>query len=334
MKLYEISQGFGIDQLALSERPQPRPGPGQVLVQVQAASLNYRDLRMVEGFYTYHPLPNLVPLSDGAGEVVETGEGVTRFKPGDRVVASFMQTWIEGEPNEFKAKSALGGGMHGMLAEYVVLDQNGLLPVPDHLSIQEAATLPCAAVTAWNALMVTARIKPGDSVLLLGTGGVSIFALQFAKLAGARIVATSSHEDKLERLRHMGAHVTLNYKTTPKWGDEIRKQLGGVDCVVEVGGAGTLGESLRAVRTGGTIALIGVLSGTGEMNPAPVFMRAVRLQGIYVGSRVMFEDMNRAIALHRLKPVIDRVFPFDQARDALRYMKSGAHFGKIVIQVA
>lgn len=333
MKAYQINPPYGIEQLALVERPQPQPGPGEVLVRLRAASLNYRDLLVVKGLYSRNPPPNLIPGSDGAGEVVAVGEGVTRCKPGDRVVANLMPAWIEGEPDETKAKSALGAAVDGVLREYMVMDEHGLLPVPAHLSFLEAATLPCAALTAWNALMEVAHIKPGDTVLVMGTGGVSIFAFQFAKMAGARIIATSSQEAKLARLREMGAHITLNYKSQPKWGAEVRRLVeGGVDCVVEVGGAGTLAESSRAVRMGGTIALIGVLSGTSEMNPVPVLMKAVRLQGVFVGSRVMFEQMNRAISLHGVKPIIDRVFPFEQTREALEHMESGAHFGKIGIE--
>ncbi len=313
MNAYQINPPYGIEQLALVERPQPQPEHKQVLVRLRASSLNYRDLLVVKGLYSRNQPANLIPGSDGAGEVVAVGEGVTRFKLGNRVVANMMPAWIEGEPNETKAKTAMGGAVDGMLREYIAMDESGLLPIPEHLSFVEAATLPCAALTSWNAVTALAQIKPGDTVVVMGTGGVSIFALQFAKIAGARIIATSSQDAKLARLREMGAHNTLNYKSHPKWGEEVRRLTqGGADCIIEVGGAGTMTESLRAIRMGGTIALIGVLAGTGEMNPIPVLMRAIRLQGVFVGSRVMFEQMNRAISQHGIKPVIDRVFPFEQ----------------------
>jgi NADPH:quinone reductase-like Zn-dependent oxidoreductase len=299
-------------------------------------SLNYRDLLVVKGLYNPKlPLP-LVPLSDGVGQVVEVGPGVTRVKPGDRVAGIFMQTWIAGEPTEAKSKSALGGGGTGVLAEQVVFHEDGLVHVPEHLTDEEAATLPCAAVTAWHALVTEGRVQAGDSVLIQGTGGVSLFALQFARLSGARVIATSSSDAKLERVRQLGASDGINYKTTPDWDKKVRELTGnaGVDHVVEVGGAGTLGRSLKAVRMGGRISLIGVLTGGGgEVNPVPALMKNVCLQGIYVGSREMFEAMNRAIALHKLRPVVDRVFPFAEAAQALRYMESGAHFGKIALRV-
>jgi NADPH:quinone reductase-like Zn-dependent oxidoreductase len=254
-------------------------------------------------------------------------------KVSDRVAGCFMPAWIEGEPTEAKAKSALGGGGTGMAAEYVVLPAEGVVRCPDHLSDEEAATLPCAAVTAWHALVSEGAVKAGDTVLTQGTGGVSIFALQFAKLLGARVIATSSSDAKLSRVLQMGASDGINYKTTPEWGAKARELTGtGVDHVVEVGGAGTMPESMRAARMGGRISLIGVLSGAGQFNPTPVLMKNLRVQGIYVGSREMFEAMNRAIALHKLRPVIDRVFPITDIRAALQHMESGSHFGKIVIR--
>ena len=269
------------------------------------------------------------------GEVVAVGEGVTRVKTGDRVAGIFFQKWLSGELTEAIAKSALGGAIDGLLAEYAVLDSDGVVHVPEHLTDEEAATLPCAAVTAWNALIAQGGVKAGESVLVQGTGGVSIFALQFAKLVGARVIATSSSDEKLQRVRQLGASDTINYYQTPEWDKQVRELTAGigVDYVVEVGGAGTLTKSLRAVRMGGQISLIGVLSGaTGEINPVAIVMKNVRLGGIYVGSREMFEAMNRAIALHKLQPVVDRVFPFHEAREALAYMESGAHFGKICIR--
>ncbi len=334
MKVDEIRDGFGLDALKQGERTKPSPGPGEVLVRIEAASLNYRDLMVVKGQYNPKmPLPR-IPLSDAAGEVVEVGPGVGRVKVGQRVAGIFMQRWIAGDIDDDKAKSALGGAIDGLLAEYAVLHQDGVVPVPEHLSFEEAATLPCAAVTAWHALVTEGQVKPGDSVLVQGTGGVSLFALQFARLAGARVIITSSSDEKLERARKLGASECINYKTTPEWGDRVRALTGGrgVDCVVEVGGAGTLGQSLRAVRTGGRIALIGVLAGVGHANTLPILMKNVRVQGIFVGSREMFEAMNRAIAQHQLRPVVDRVFPFEAVVEALRYMESAAHFGKICIR--
>jgi NADPH:quinone reductase-like Zn-dependent oxidoreductase len=253
---------------------------------------------------------------------------------GDRVAGCFMPAWIDGEPTEAKAKSALGAGGTGMLAEYVVLPAEGVVRSPDHLSDEEAATLPCAAVTAWHALVTEGGVKAGDVVLTQGTGGVSVFAVQFARLLGARVIATSSSDTKLARVLPLGASDGINYKTTPEWGGRARELTGsGVDHVVEVGGAGTMPESMRAVRMGGRISLIGVLTGAGQFNPTPVLMKNLRLQGIFVGSREMFEAMNRAIALHKLRPVVDRVFPMNEVRAALHYMESGSHFGKVVIQV-
>jgi NADPH:quinone reductase-like Zn-dependent oxidoreductase len=335
MKVFEIQNTFGIDSLTLTERPEPRPGPGQVLLKMRAFSLNYRDLMVVKGLYNPKMSLPAVPFSDGVGEVIGVGDGVTRVKTGDRVAGIFMQKWLCGELTEAKARSSLGGGGDGMLAECVVLYQDGVVHVPEHLTDEEAATLPCAAVTAWHALITEGGLKAGDTVLVQGTGGVSLFALQFAKISGARIIATSSSAEKLERVLALGASDGINYKTTPDWDDRVRKLTGGagVDHVVEVGGAGTLPQSLRAVRLGGRISLIGVLSGnSGQVNPLPMLMKNVRVQGIFVGSREMFEAMNRAIALHRLRPVVDRVFPFAEAREALRYMESGKHFGKIVLR--
>lgn len=334
MRVFEIKK-FGIDNLEITERPDPKPGYGQVLVKIKTVSLNYRDLMVVKGLYNPRMNFPLVPCSDGAGEVIEVGEGVTRVKQGDRVAGILMQTWISGELNESKAKSALGGAIDGVLAEYVLFDKDGLVHIPEHLSYEEAASLPCAAVTAWNGLITSGGLKPGDTVLVMGTGGVSIFALQFAKISGARVIATSSSDEKLERVKQLGASDGINYKSVPDWDKkvwELTKKVG-VDHVVEVGGAGTLAKSLRAVRMGGHISLIGVLSGAGEANPLPAVMKNIRIQGIYVGSREMFEAMNSAISLHQLHPVIDRVFPFEETREALGYMESGSHFGKIVIQV-
>ncbi len=338
MQAYEIHDGPGLDALALTERPDPTPAPGQVLLKMRAASLNYRDLLVVRGGYggPHRPPSPIVPLSDGAGEVVALGAGVSRAKIGDRVAGAFMPGWAAGDFTREKAASALGGGdVDGVLAEYVVLPEEAVVPVPEHLSDEEAATLPCAGVTAWYSLFIGGGLKAGETVLLLGTGGVSLFALQFAKSAGARVVITSSSDEKLARARALGADETVNYKATPDWDDRVLELTGGrgVDYVVEAGGAGTLNRSLRAVRWGGQISLMGVLTGfAAEVNTAAILSKNVRVQGVYVGSREMFEGMNRAIAQNRLRPIVDRVFPFAEAREALEYLESGQHFGKIVIR--
>lgn len=336
MQAVELQTAFGIDSLHVVERPKPQPGPGQVLIAWEAWSLNYRDLLMVKGQYNPKLRFPFTPLSDGSGRVVEVGSGVTRVKVGDRVAGNFMQTWLDGEVTETIAKSALGGALPGILEEYSVLSAEGVVPIPEHLSTEEAATLPCAAVTAWNALVAQGNIQAGETVLVQGTGGVSLFALQFAKSRGVKVIATSSSDEKLARVKRMGADELINYKTTPEWGARVVELTGGrgVDHVVEVGGAGTLGQSLRAVRMGGTISLIGVLAAgpMGQFNPTPILMRHIRLQGIFVGNRAMFETMNSTISEHKLHPVIDRVFEFSGIQSALKHMESGSHFGKIVIR--
>src|SRR4051812_3761091 len=335
MKAYEL-RGFNLDSIVLADRPDPKPGPFEVSVRVRAVSLNFRDLLVAKGLYDPKmPLP-AVPCSDGAGEVAAVGAGVTRVKVGDRGCGIFMQEWLAGRITDAASGSALGAGGPGMLAEQVVLHEDGVVRFPAHLSFEEAATLPCAAVTAWHALVTAGGIKAGDTVLTQGTGGVSIFALQFARLNGASVIATSSSDAKLARVLEMGASSGINYKSNPDWEKKVLELTGGVgvDRVIEVGGSGTLPRSLKAVKLAGTISLIGILTGVGEFNPLPVLMKAVRVQGIFVGSRAMFEAMNRAIALHQLKPVVDRVFPFREAREALRYMESGSHFGKIAIRMA
>lgn len=334
MKLYLLKNGFGIDNLAMDDAPQPTPSAGQALIKMKAWSLNYRDLLVVRGIYKPKLQFPFQMISDGVGEVVSVGANVTRVKPGDRVSGAFMQTWIEGGPSDEKSASALGGDIPGLAAEYVVLDAEGLVHVPKMLTDEEGASLPCAAVTAWNALVTEGKLTAGQTVLVQGTGGVSIFALQFAKMLGAKVIATSSSDEKLARVRSLGADETINYKSTPEWGKRVQELTGGkgVDHVVEVGGAGTLGQSLIAVRTGGRISMIGVLTGGGA-DTVPILMKSVTVQGIFVGSRSMFEEMNAAIAHNRMKPVIDeRTFSFSQFPDALRYMESGNHFGKIVLR--
>jgi len=334
MKAYRLHEFSGPDAWRLEDLPSPVPGPGEVLVRVRAASINYRDLMIVRGEYNPKMKLPRIPLSDGAGEVVANGAGSTRFKPGDRVSCNFMARWAAGPLDDAKAGSALGGEVDGMLAQEVVLPECGLVPIPDHLDFNEAATLPCAALTAWHAIFETgAGLTPGSTVLTQGTGGVSVFAIQFAHLAGYRVIATSSSDEKLAKVHELGATETINYRKTPDWEKTVRELTDGVgvDLVVEVGGAGTLPKSLRAVRTGGTIALIGVLTGRGEIDPIPILMRGVRVQGVFVGSRVMFETMNRAVSFGRLKPVVDRVYPFNEAPKALHQLAEGSHFGKIVI---
>ena len=334
MKVFEI-QEFGIDQLALVEREKPVPGPSQALVRMLAASLNYRDYMMVGGTYNPRLKRPVVPLSDGVGVVEEVGSAVTRVKKGDRVAASFFQKWIEGPPSKEKVQSALGGGINGVACEYAVFSEEGLVPAPASLSDEEVASLPCAAVTAWHALFGYAGNVPGDTVLLQGTGGVSIFALQFAVLAGLRTIITSSSDEKLALAKKLGAHETINYKTTPNWDEAARKLTGGegVDHVIEVGGSGTLARSMKALRIHGAISVIGVLGGAdAAITPVSLLANSTRIQGIFVGSRSMFEQMNRAIELHKLKPVVDQTFEWTYLKEALRYMESQRHFGKICLK--
>ncbi len=336
MKAYEIND-FGIDKLEITDREMPEPGPNDVLVRLRATSLNYRDVMVVTG--TYNPRMKLpaIPFSDGAGEVVSVGSAVTKWQAGDRVMPIFAQRWFDGETDEEKRRTSLGAGSQwdGVLREYAAFNEESVLKIPDHLSFEEAATLPCSAVTAWNALVVSGQIKAGDTVLTLGTGGVSIFALQIAKLFGARVISTSSSDAKIEKLIELGADGTVNYREREDWDRAVLELTGrpGVDHVVEVGGAGTLARSLNAIRLGGHVALIGALTGTAGFDPVTVFMKAVRLQGIFVGSRRMFEDLLKAVDVAKLEPVIDRVFAFDEVREALRHMESGSHFGKIVIRI-
>jgi NADPH:quinone reductase-like Zn-dependent oxidoreductase len=336
MRVYEIQKGSqSLDNVLPAERPKPTPEAGQILVRMRAASVNYRDLAIVAGHYFGGVVSrNLVPLSDGAGEVVAIGGGVTRFKVGDRVAGTFFLDWIDGAPKGQYV--ALGSPIDGVLAEYVVFDQQNAVAIPPSLTFEEAATLPCAAVTAWNALMIRSKVQAGDSVLLLGTGGVSIFALQLARLAGAQAIITSSSDEKLERARKLGASAGINYRRTPEWHEEVLKLTNGkgVDHVIEVGGVGTLAKSMQAVAYAGHVALIGVLAGfQGDTNPHPLLRKSANLHGIFVGNRAMFEKLNDAIEANGLKPVIDKVFAFEDAVAALRYQQSGSHFGKIVIRI-
>lgn len=334
MKQFEI-QEFGVDGLALVERDVARPAPGEVLIRMKAASLNYRDYMAVKGVYNPKMRRPMIPLSDGAGMVEEVGTGVTRFRKGDRVATCFFQSWVDGPPTKEKVDSALGGGVDGVLREYAVLPQDGVIAVPSGLSDEEAATLPCAGLTAWHALFENVPGKPGETVLIQGTGGVSIFALQFSVAAGLRTIVTSSTDEKLARAKQMGASETINYKTSPNWEELARKytQNTGVDHVIEVGGSNTMPKSLRAVRMSGLVSVIGVLSGAEPtVSPVSILMNSVRVQGIYVGSRAMFQRMNRVIELQRIKPVIDKTFDWTEIKDALHYMETQQHFGKICLR--
>jgi NADPH:quinone reductase-like Zn-dependent oxidoreductase len=336
MRAYEIGAMDGLDSWRLTERAKPSAGRGQVLVRVRAVSLNYRDILLVTGRYGFStPTPDLIPVSDGAGEVVAVGEGVTRFAVGDRVTGIFSQSWQGGDQVADDWNTTLGGGVDGMLAEYVVLDQSGVLKLPDHLSFEEAATLPVAAVTAWNALYGLKPLRPGQTVLTLGTGGVSIFAIQLAHAAGARVIATSSSDEKLERARALGADETINYRSTPEWQDEVRRLTNGrgVDHVIEVGGVGTLGRSITSTRPGGVVSLIGMLAAGEPINPLSILGTGAIVRGVMVGSRATFMQLNEALALHKIKPVIDRVFGFDEANAAMQYLSQGAHVGKVVVRI-
>jgi NADPH:quinone reductase-like Zn-dependent oxidoreductase len=336
MKYYELQGPDGIGGLALVDKPIPQPGAGQVLVRLKAATLNYRDLLTVKGGYGSRQKFPLVPVSDGAGVIEAVGAGVRNFAVGERVIGSFFESWLSGEPSETKMRGALGGNLDGVLTEYRLFPAHALVKTPEHLSDIEAAALPCAGVTAWSAVVKLGRIKPGQTVLTQGTGGVSLFALQFAKMCGARVIATSSSEAKIERLKALGADVTLNYKTTPDWGKKARELTGhGVDLVVEVGGVGTLNESIRATKIGGTIAFIGVLAGAppSDLRLPLMVMQQQRLQGVTVGSVEDLQALADAAAQSRMKPVIDRIFPFGEVKEAFAHMASGAHFGKIAIAI-
>ena len=336
MKVFQIQDEWSMDNLVIKNRPMPEPGPGQVLLKMKAASLNYRDLLVPKRGYgkLTGTLP-LIPVSDGVGEVVALGNGVTRVTVGDRVCPIMIQSWMSGPPTMKKLSSTLGGPLDGVMAEYMVLNEQGLVKTPIYLGDEEAATLPCAALTAWSAVVSDGRVKAGDTVLIQGTGGVSLFALQFAKCHGAHVIVTSSSDKKLDRAIKLGADQGINYRSTPDWGKEIQKMMGvdGVDLIIEVGGEKTLPQSLLAVRAGGTICLIGVLSGLNmTVSLGMIVTRKVRLQGISVGSRDGFEEMIRAMSQHQLKPVVDNIFAFEELRAALDHLASGAHFGKICIR--
>lgn len=334
MKAYQLQGHNSLDALKLIDLPEPEVGANDVLVKIHANSMNYRELIILRGGYPRNNTIPVIPVSDGAGEVVSVGENVTAFQVGDRVAGTFFRDWVTGAPTEAQMNTGLGGGLDGMLAEYVVNPEHAWVKIPEHLTYEEAATLPCAAVTAWNSL-TTGNLIAGQTILTLGTGGVSIFALQFAKLLGAKVIITSSSDEKLERAHALGADATINYRTNPEWQDKVRSLTDGVGVsqVVEVGGEGTLERSLASARMGGYIGAIGVLTGFGGggFTPAAVFFNHLRIQGIYVGSREMFEAMIKTISLNRLQPVIHETIPFAEAKRAYELLESGKHFGKIVI---
>ncbi|HEY3594607.1 MAG TPA: NAD(P)-dependent alcohol dehydrogenase [Polyangiaceae bacterium] len=335
MKAYELRPAEGLDALTLVDRPTPPMGPRDVRVRVCAVSLNYRDLVVARG--AKKRAKPVVPISDGAGEIVAVGSEAKRLAVGDRVVGAFFPTWLDGEISEDVHAHALGGSIDGMLAEEVVLDERAWLPIPEALSFEQAATLPCAAVTAYHGLFEAATLRPGDTVLVQGSGGVAVFALQLARAAGAKVIATSSSAEKRERLKTLGASETLDYRATPKWGEAAKALTGGrgVDVVLEAGGPGTFDQSVVALRYGGTMSIFGVLTGTaGPVNTYALFHKAIRVRGVYVGPVRMFEALNRALAVSKIEPVIDRVFPFAEVRAAYEHLASGQHFGKVVVRVA
>lgn len=336
MKAYVLQGGFGLNHVEKVDRPIPSPGPGQVLIRMRAVTLNARDIGVIEGFYEPNRTAPLVPVSDGVGEVAALGEGASKFAVGERVAAIFTQSWTAGEPTRANWTSTLGSPLDGLLAEYAALPEEGLVRVPEHLTDAEAAALPCAGVTAWHAIAEEGRVGAGDTVVVQGTGGVSLFALQFAKLQGARVVVTSSSDEKLARAKALGADYGINYQTTPEWDQAVLDYTGGAgaDHVVDVGGGATLNRSVSALKVGGRISLVGLLSGASAEGFAivPAILRKARLQAINVGSREMFERMNRAISQHAFRPVIDRTYPFERSIDALRHLAEGSYFGKIAIE--
>ena len=335
MRAYEFTN-FGLENLGIVERDEPKPNANEVLLKIHAVSLNFRDLLFKNGLYNPRAKFPAVPIADAAGEVVEIGEGVTKWKVGDRVTNIYAPGWIDGELTAQKNKVTYGdGALEGVLTEYRTFDENTLVRIPEHLSYEEGSTLPIAAVTAWNALAVSGNLKAGETILTQGTGGVSIFAIQFAKLFGAKVIATSSSDEKLVRAQELCADELINYKKREDWDVAARELTGkiGVDHVVEVGGIGTMSRSINAVRSGGHIAAIGILTTAGDLNLVPILMKAVRIQGIFVGSRTTFEQAYRAIEFAKLEPVIDKVFAFEEAREALEYMEGGSHFGKVVVKV-
>jgi NADPH:quinone reductase-like Zn-dependent oxidoreductase len=335
MRVFQIEGEWGMDHLRMSTRAEPKAGPGQVVVQMKASSLNYRDLVVPNRGYGSHTgtLP-LIPVSDGAGVVAEVGPGVRRVAVGDRVCPTYFQRWVSGEPDLERLTQSLGGPIDGTMTEYMCLSEEGVSKVPAHLSDVEAATLPCAALTAWSALVTCSNTRPGDRVLVQGCGGVALFAVAFAKILGAHVTVISSSDERIERVRQMGADAAINYRSTPEWAKATRDITGGrgYDLILELGGEKTLPQSLRCIRPGGTVAMIGILSGSAMATSLGLIItRQVRLQGVTVGHRDGFEAMLRAIEQHRLKPVVDRVFAFEELKEAMAYLQSGAQFGKVCL---
>lgn len=334
MKAYELHPEDGFDALKFVDRERPGMGPGDVRVSVRAVSLNYRDIMVARG--SKKRAKRIVPVSDGAGEVTEIGSAVERVAVGDRVAAAFFPTWVDGGLEEEHHANALGGSLDGMLAKEVVLPERAWVKIPSRYSFEQAATLPCAGVTAWHALFEAATVRPGDTIVVQGSGGVSTFALELARHAGASVIATSSSAEKRARLEQMGAKTTIDYRTDAKWGDTARAAAGngGADLVVEVGGAGTFDQSVASLRYGGHMSLLGILAGTqGPINTYAIFHKNIRIRGVYVGSIAMFERLVRVLERSRIDPVIDRVFPFEDARAAYEHLASGTHFGKVVIRL-
>jgi NADPH:quinone reductase-like Zn-dependent oxidoreductase len=331
VRYYHLPAFAGVEALTLGQRPVPRPGPREVLVRMRAWSLNHRDLLIASGQYGREVRPDVVPVSDGAGEIVETGSDVTRWRKGDRVVSVFLPRWHSGAPTQAKLHDALGSTVDGVFAEYVTFDSDAVVRAPAHLDDAEAATLPCAAVTAWQCLVVQGGLTAGETILALGSGGVSVFCVQLAGLCGARAIVTSSSDDKLDRLRQLGAADGINYMQYPQWGRLVQQRTGGVDHVMELVGAVTLPQSIRAARIGGRLSIVGVLSSGVAIDHVQLLRKALTVQGVQVGSRESFESMNRAIELSGIHPVIDRTFPFTDAAAAYHYLGAGRHFGKVVI---
>ena len=335
MRVFQIEGDWGMANLRLSTRPDPEPGPGQVLVRMTASSLNYRDLVVPDrGYGSYTGTLPLIPVSDGVGEVTAVGPGVRRVAVGDRVCPTFFQGWTAGDPDLERLTRSLGGPIDGTMAESMCLSEEGVVKVPPHLTDIEAATLPCAALTAWSALTTCSTIRPGDRVLVQGCGGVALFAVTLAKLQGAHVTVITSSDERIARVKALGADATVNYRAVPEWAKATREITGGrgYDLIVELGGEKTLPQSLRCIRPGGTVAMIGVLSGGSMASPLGLIItRQVRLQGVTVGHRDGFEAMLRAIDQHRVKPVVDRVYAFEELKEAMAYLKSGAQFGKVCI---
>jgi NADPH:quinone reductase-like Zn-dependent oxidoreductase len=336
MKVAVLEKIGALDNIRIVERPEPKPGPRDVLVRLRAAALNFRDLVVVEGGYGgRQKKENLVPLGDGAGEIVDVGNEVEGWRVGDRVVGCFFPNWHSGPATERKVAANLGGTVDGVACEYRVFAQDAIVAAPKHLNFVKASTLPCAALTAWTAVITNGDVGPGQSVLTQGTGGVSLFALQFARAAGAQVIATSSSAPKLDKLRALGAAHVINYAETPKWGEAVHQFVPeGVDLVVEIGGGGTIAESFRALRMGGTVSIIGVVAGARhDLNVPIVIMKNIRLHGVSVGNRDQLMRMINAMEQNAIRPVVDRTFPLDDLRAALAYLKSQRHIGKVCVEM-